>query len=248
MRRAVDTVRNEPETASIRTLNLVVLAGEIRKLASAMHQETQSELSDDLSRWAVKLEATAEAHVSDSPCRRTGHRRHPRQARRHCASGRADRLPHGFLVPAAAGAQAAVDRLPRRGAAARRELLRPARLRGAADQPVRHRQGRHPDQSLVPARPADRRDRLQRRADVVVGLDVRVSDAAAGHEGAAWRHPQPDQQPDHPAADAVRPLEAHSVGHFGSGLQRPRPRDDLPVHEFRRAGPRPQARAGAATP
>ena len=32
MRRAIDTVRNEPETAAIRTLNLVVLAGEIRKL------------------------------------------------------------------------------------------------------------------------------------------------------------------------------------------------------------------------
>ena len=156
-----------------------------------------------------------------------------------------DRLPHGFLVPAAARAQPLVDRLPCRGAAARRELLRPARLGGAARQPVRHRQGRHPDQSLVPARPAGRRDRLQRRADVVVRLDVRISDAAAGHEGAAWRHPQPDQQSGHQAADAVRPLQAHSVGHLGSGLQRPRPRDDLPVHEFRRARPRPEARAGA---
>src|SRR4029079_10246874 len=46
--------------------NLVVLAGEIRKLSSAIHQETQSELSSDLARWAIKLEATAEAHVSDS--------------------------------------------------------------------------------------------------------------------------------------------------------------------------------------
>ena len=36
MRRAIDTVRNEPEMAAIRTLNLVVLAGEIRKLASAI--------------------------------------------------------------------------------------------------------------------------------------------------------------------------------------------------------------------
>ena len=41
------------------------------------------------------------------------------------------------------------------------------------------------------------------------------------------------------------PLEAHPVGHFGSGLQRARPRNDLPVHQFRRARPRPEARAGA---
>ena len=66
IRRAIDTVRNEPETAAIRTLNLVVLAGEIRKLATAIHQEVGSALSEDLSRWASKLEVTAEAHVSDS--------------------------------------------------------------------------------------------------------------------------------------------------------------------------------------
>jgi cyclic beta-1,2-glucan synthetase len=66
IRRAIDTVRNEPETAAIRTLNLVVLAGEIRKLATAIHQEVRTDRSEDLSRWAVKLEATAEAHVSDS--------------------------------------------------------------------------------------------------------------------------------------------------------------------------------------
>ena len=66
---------------------------------------------------------------------------------------------------------------------------------------------------------------FQRRADVLVGLDVRVSDAAAGDEGAAGRHPQPDQQADHQAADPVWPLEERAVGHFGSGLQRARPRD-----------------------
>ena len=31
------------------------------------------------------------------------------------------------------------------------------------------------------------------------------------------------------------------MGHLGSGVQRPRPRDDLPVHQLRRAGPRPEA-------
>ena len=36
--------------------------------------------------------------------------------------------------------------------------------------------------------------------------------------------------------------EERALGHFGSGLQRPRPRTDLPVHQFRRARPRPEAR------
>ena len=43
----------------------------------------------------------------------------------------------------------------------------------------------------------------------------------------------------------LRPLEGHPVGHLGSRLQRPRPRDDLPVHEFRRARARPETRPGA---
>jgi cyclic beta-1,2-glucan synthetase len=72
IRRAIDTVRNEPETAAIRTLNLVVLAGEIRKLATAIHQEAKSSLSEDLARWAIKLEATAEAHVGDSHFEESG--------------------------------------------------------------------------------------------------------------------------------------------------------------------------------
>ena len=66
MRRAVDIVRNEPETAAIRTINLAVLSGDIRKLASAIHAEIGSPASDILLLWAGKLEATCEAHVSDS--------------------------------------------------------------------------------------------------------------------------------------------------------------------------------------
>lgn len=66
MRRAVDIVRNEPETAAIRTINLAVLSGDIRKLASAIHAEIGSPGSETLVLWADKLEATCEAHVSDS--------------------------------------------------------------------------------------------------------------------------------------------------------------------------------------
>jgi cyclic beta-1,2-glucan synthetase len=66
MRRAVNTIKSEPETAAIRTLNLAILSSDIRKLASAIHGETNSTASDLLSQWANKLEATCEAHVGDS--------------------------------------------------------------------------------------------------------------------------------------------------------------------------------------
>ncbi|WP_442578108.1 GH36-type glycosyl hydrolase domain-containing protein [Mesorhizobium sp. ASY16-5R] len=66
VRRAVETIKGQPEMASIRTINLTVLAGEIRKLAAAMHAEVGSEKSVILSDWAEKLFATCEAHVHDA--------------------------------------------------------------------------------------------------------------------------------------------------------------------------------------
>ncbi len=66
MRRAVETIKTEPEMASIRTINLAVIAAELRKLADSIHHETQSSRSEDLAAWAAKLEATCEAHVSDA--------------------------------------------------------------------------------------------------------------------------------------------------------------------------------------
>ncbi|MGS1093236.1 GH36-type glycosyl hydrolase domain-containing protein [Aquamicrobium terrae] len=66
MRRAVHTIKEQPEMASIRTINLSVLAGEIRKLAAAIHAEVGSGRSDVVVDWAARLEATCEAHVHDS--------------------------------------------------------------------------------------------------------------------------------------------------------------------------------------
>ncbi|BCH23976.1 GH36-type glycosyl hydrolase domain-containing protein [Mesorhizobium sp. L-8-3] len=66
MKRAVGIIRNEPETAAIRTINLAVLSGDIRKLASAIHGETRSKVSEQLALWASKLEMTCEFHVSDA--------------------------------------------------------------------------------------------------------------------------------------------------------------------------------------
>ncbi|MFC5384398.1 GH36-type glycosyl hydrolase domain-containing protein [Aquamicrobium segne] len=66
MRRAVRTIQKQPEMASIRTLNLSVLSGEIRKLAMAIDGEIGSGLSEDLRGWATRLDGVCEAHVQDS--------------------------------------------------------------------------------------------------------------------------------------------------------------------------------------
>ncbi|MCO6390187.1 protein ndvB [Aliihoeflea aestuarii] len=66
MRRAVETIRREPETAAIRTINLAVLTAEIRKLARAIHEEIGSQASETLALWADKLDASCQSHISDS--------------------------------------------------------------------------------------------------------------------------------------------------------------------------------------
>lgn len=66
MRRAVETIKTQPEIASIRTINLTVQAAEIRKLAVAIDTEAKSSRSAVLADWAARLEATCEAHVQDA--------------------------------------------------------------------------------------------------------------------------------------------------------------------------------------
>lgn len=66
MRRAVRTIQEQPELASVRTLNLTVAAAEVSRLVSSIHAELQSPASRELSAWASRLEATAEAHVHDA--------------------------------------------------------------------------------------------------------------------------------------------------------------------------------------
>jgi cyclic beta-1,2-glucan synthetase len=66
MRRAVDTIRNAPETAAIRTINLTVLAGEIGKLAGAINRETGSAKTRALTEWARELAMTCESHFADA--------------------------------------------------------------------------------------------------------------------------------------------------------------------------------------
>src|SRR5690606_34248635 len=56
MRRAVDTLRREPETASIRAFNLTVLAADIHRLARGLNEEINSQESSDVVLWAERLE------------------------------------------------------------------------------------------------------------------------------------------------------------------------------------------------
>ena len=87
---------------------------------------------------------------------------------------------HGLPRPLRPQAAPVPHRPARRRATARRELLRPARLRVAPDQLPRHRQGRRAAAPLGGARPAVPRGRRAAGPEVVVGLDVRVPDADAG--------------------------------------------------------------------
>ena len=112
----------------------------------------------------------------------------------------------GFRLPARPRAQAAVDRLFASPTTARPQLLRPARLRSAARQPVRHRQGRCPDPALVPPRPRGDAARQRLGADLLVGLDVRVPDAVAGDARAGRQPARADQSPG--GASGSRPTAA----------------------------------------
>ncbi|MDP3897005.1 MAG: glucoamylase family protein, partial [Mesorhizobium sp.] len=66
MRRAVESIKGQPETAPIRTLNLAVHSAEIAKFARALDQETQSAASEVLAGWATRLQACCEAHIADA--------------------------------------------------------------------------------------------------------------------------------------------------------------------------------------
>ncbi|KQO73803.1 glucoamylase family protein [Rhizobium sp. Leaf262] len=63
---ALASVKREHEFASIRVINLAVLARDIQKLASNLNLEVKSEQSAEVTRWAQSLVDCCEAHISDS--------------------------------------------------------------------------------------------------------------------------------------------------------------------------------------
>jgi cyclic beta-1,2-glucan synthetase len=63
---ALAAVKREHEFASIRIINLSVLARDIQKLAVNLDHEVRSSQSDEVVRWAASLVAACEAHIADS--------------------------------------------------------------------------------------------------------------------------------------------------------------------------------------
>ena len=151
---------------------------------------------------------------------------------------------HRLRVPVRPRPPPARDRLQRRRPPARRQLLRPARLRGAPRQLRRHRPGKAPAGALVQPRPAADHLRRPARAAVVERVDVRVPDAAAGHADLRPHAARRDVPRRRRAADRVRPRARRAVGRLRVRVQQDRRAAQLPVPRVRRPGPRLQARAG----
>lgn len=63
---ALAAVKREHEFASIRIINLAVLARDIQKLAANLQQEVRTAQSEEVTRWSASLVAVCEAHIADS--------------------------------------------------------------------------------------------------------------------------------------------------------------------------------------
>ena len=63
---ALAAVKREHEFASIRIINLGVLARDIQKLAANLHHEVRSEQSSEVTRWTEALVGVCEAHIADT--------------------------------------------------------------------------------------------------------------------------------------------------------------------------------------
>ncbi len=63
---ALAAVKREHEFASIRIINLSVLARDIQQLAANLDHEVSSAQSTEVTRWSESLVAACEAHIADS--------------------------------------------------------------------------------------------------------------------------------------------------------------------------------------
>ena len=63
---ALASVKREHEFASIRIINLAVLARDLDKLAANLHHEVKSAASEEVTKWTQTLVKTCEGHVADS--------------------------------------------------------------------------------------------------------------------------------------------------------------------------------------
>ncbi|MBW2415980.1 MAG: hypothetical protein JRG76_15890, partial [Deltaproteobacteria bacterium] len=137
---------------------------------------------------------------------------------------------------------APVHRVQRHGQRDGLPSLRPARVRGAAREPRRHREGRRPRRALVLARSPVDPDGGRGRPALLGRHDVRVPDASppraqpAGH--AAGREPASGGA----GADGGRRASGPALGGVRVRVRGLRRGPQLPVPRVRRAGPRAQAR------
>ncbi|EJN00588.1 glucoamylase family protein [Phyllobacterium sp. YR531] len=65
-RRAITTIKEEPETASLRTINLSLFAGDIQRLTEELHGELETPISLTANEWALLLVKTCQGHTDDA--------------------------------------------------------------------------------------------------------------------------------------------------------------------------------------
>ena len=151
---------------------------------------------------------------------------------------------HRLRVPLRPRPPPAGHRLQRRRPPARRQLLRPAGLRGPPGQLRRHRPGKAAAGALVRPRPAPDHVRRAAGAALLERVDVRVPDAAAGHADLRPHAARRDLPGRRRPADRLRPRARRAVGRLRVRLQQDRRSAQLPVPRLRRPRPRLQARSG----
>ncbi len=222
--------------------DLALDAGKAVDLARTLAYERADAESEDMLFWVEAAQRSIESHRRDvaqdaesaggagaPPADHRGHVAHHGQR-------------HGVRFPPRPGAPPALDRLSRGRGRARSQLLRPAGVGSAACQFHGDRHGRRAGPPLVPAGPRSDADRTRCGAGLVVGIDVRVSHAVAGHARAARQPDREDQRSDRAAPDRLRGRPRRAVGHLRIGLQCARQGVDLPILQLRRAGAGLQAR------
>ncbi len=152
-------------------------------------------------------------------------------------------VPHGVRLPLRQGAPPARHRVQRRGAQARCELLRPARVGGAVRQLRGDLAGGGPAGELVRARPPPHHRGGPIGAPVLERLDVRVPDAAPGDAHIRQHAARPVLSRDGGPADRLREAARRALGHLGMRLQLGRREPQLPVPRLRRARAGVEARS-----
>ena len=200
---------------------LAAQAETVADIASAFASERGDDTGADMLFWLEAVRRSIESHrrdISQSP---------------DAASALAARLAslefdragdsarNGLRFSAGPRPQAAVDRLSGARGYPRPELLRSPRFRSAACELHRDRQGRRPRPPLVPPRPRCHGDRAPRRADLLVGIDVRILDALARHARPGGQLTGADQPVDCTAPDWLWRVTRLALGRFGIGLQHP---------------------------